>query len=279
MSNNESSSSAAAENKKRLQALEAKAVAEATASADAAYTPSASLLNASSPELLLKQVDGPSLADYYDPNSTAGKESVYVGRSVPIAAGGSLTIPIQVSSPGSVVEYSVENKQYDFGFSITAEREEGVTIVKETTRVDASKEPITGKFLVGTVPCLIQFQFDNDFSWMREKVVSYKVTVTPPSLQTLTAGRRRRAKACLKAVTEDYQASKSRYQAASDQRTLLETELEQLKLEIAQKEKSLKVVVEEEKRFKDRLGLRQEQINLLQDRLENGWHDEQELKK
>jgi hypothetical protein len=28
------------------------------------------------------------------------------------------------------VEYAVENKQYDIGFSITAEREEGITIVK-----------------------------------------------------------------------------------------------------------------------------------------------------
>jgi hypothetical protein len=70
------------------------------------------------------------LADYCDEDSTAGKESVYVGRSVPIAAGGSLMIPIQVSTPGSVVEYAVENKQYDFGFGITAEREEGITIVK-----------------------------------------------------------------------------------------------------------------------------------------------------
>lgn len=127
MSNNNDTSTA---EKKKLQALEAKAVAEATASADAAYTPSATLMNATSAELLLKQVDGPSLADYFDPDSTAGKESVYVGRSVPIAAGGHLTIPIQVSSPGSVVEYSVGNKQYDFGFSITAERDEGVTIVK-----------------------------------------------------------------------------------------------------------------------------------------------------
>ena len=115
---------------KRLQALEAKAVAEAQSTADASYTPSASLLNASTAEPLLQQVDGPSLADYFDEDSAAGKESVYVRRSVPIAAGGSLTIPIQVSSPGSVVEYSVENKQYDFGFGITAEREEGVTIVK-----------------------------------------------------------------------------------------------------------------------------------------------------
>lgn len=116
--------SSAASEKKRLQAMEAKAVAEATATADAAFTPSPSLMNASTAHALLKQVDGPSLEKY------EGKESVYVGRSVPITAGGSLAVPIQVTTPGSVVEYAVENKQYDIGFGITAEREEGVTIVK-----------------------------------------------------------------------------------------------------------------------------------------------------
>ena len=109
---------------KRLQALEAKAVAEATATADAAFIPSPSLLNAATPAPLLKQVDGPSLQSY------EGKESVYVGRSVPVAAGGVLKVPIQVTTPGSVVEYAVENKSHDFAFGITAEREEGVTIVK-----------------------------------------------------------------------------------------------------------------------------------------------------
>jgi hypothetical protein len=109
---------------KRLQALEARAVAEATATADAAFIPSPSLMNASSAASLLKQVDGPSLKDY------EGKESVYVGRSVPITAGGSLSVPIQVTTPGSVVEYAMENKLFDIGFGITAEREEGTTIVR-----------------------------------------------------------------------------------------------------------------------------------------------------
>lgn len=115
---------------KRIQALEARAVAEATATADHAFTPSPSLLNASSAAPLLKQVDGPSMKEY------EGKESIYVGRSVPLAAGGMLAIPIQVTTPGSVVEYAVENKQYDIGFGITAEREEGITMVKvrETSR-------------------------------------------------------------------------------------------------------------------------------------------------
>jgi hypothetical protein len=113
---------------KRVQALEAKAVAEATATADSQYVPSVSLMNSTDPMAIVKQVDGlRDLSDYQD------KESVYVGRSVPITAGGSLEIPIQVGTPGSVVEYAVENKLYDFGFSITAERDDSITIVKVRT--------------------------------------------------------------------------------------------------------------------------------------------------
>jgi len=257
---------------KRIQALEAKAVAEATATADAQYVPSLSLMNSNDPLALLRQVDGLSdLTEYEE------KESVYVGRSVPITAGGSLEIPIQVATPGSVVEYAVENKQYDFGFSITAERDESVTLVKEKTRVDASKDgPITGKFLVGSVPCWIRFRFENDYSWLREKVISYKITVTPPSLDTLYAGRRRRAKACLHAVTEDFKSADKRRRAAGDQRTVLETELEELRLELTQKSKSLQAAKDEENWCTDRLKLRTEQKKLLEYRLEHGWDDERQ---
>lgn len=108
--------------------MEAKAVAEATATADDSFTPSPSLLNAATPEPLLLQVDGPSLKEY------EGKESVYVGRSVPVAVRTKLTVPIHVTAPGSVVEYAVESKFYDISFGITAEREEGVTIVKVCKR-------------------------------------------------------------------------------------------------------------------------------------------------
>jgi hypothetical protein len=125
---NSSSPPNAAGSSKRIQALEAKAVAEATATADSQYVPSVSLMNSTDPMAILKQVDGlRDLSDYQD------KESVYVGRSVPITAGGSLEIPIQVGTPGSVVEYAVENKLYDFGFSITAERDDSITIVKVRT--------------------------------------------------------------------------------------------------------------------------------------------------
>jgi hypothetical protein len=108
----------------RLEEMEAKAVDKAKASADAAFRPPPSVLNAQSAQVLLQQVDGPSLKTYQ------GTESVYVGRSVPVAAGGKLNVPINVSTPGSVVEYAVELKGYDINFGITAEREEGITVVK-----------------------------------------------------------------------------------------------------------------------------------------------------
>eukprot|EP00934_Nitzschia_sp_Nitz4_P003291 Nitzschia sp. Nitz4//scaffold72_size95085//29490//30674//NITZ4_004751-RA/size95085-processed-gene-0.91-mRNA-1//-1//CDS//3329557348//3281//frame0 len=256
------------EDTKRLQELEAKAVAEATATADAAFAPSPSLLNAATAAPLLTQIDGPSLSNY------EGKESIYVGRSVPVAAGSKLHVPIQVSSPGSIVEYSVENKYYDIAFGIVAEREEGVTVVKDVTRVDASHVPITGKFLVGSVPCLIHFKFENDYSWYRDKSVSYKVVITPPTRQTLMAGRRRRARACLKTIEEDLSTLTRRFDAVSEDKAEIQSKLDELIKEMEEVKASLDAVQKDEDVIQDRLTLRESQKDALIDRLENGWQDE-----
>ena len=279
--------------KESLADMEARAVAEAKATADAAFRPSPSILNAKSPAALLQQVDGPSL-DSYD-----AKESVYVGRSIPVAAGGKLTVPIQVSTPGSVVAYAMEIKEYDIDFGILAEREEGTTMVRvsantildaavlctlthsfvscgsqESSRVEVVDSPVTQKFLVGTVPCLVNFSFDNEFSWFREKLVSYKITVTPPSKESLAAGRRRRAKACLKAVDEDYKAAANRLEATSKQRGALQTEIQRLRQTLQEQEKSLHVAETEEKWLLERVALRKQQDALLRKRLIHGWTDE-----
>lgn len=65
-----------------------------------------------------------------------------------------------------MVEYEISSELYDIGFGVTAEREEGVTNVKESSRVDAHLEAVTGKFLVGSVPCALIFSFDNEYSWV-----------------------------------------------------------------------------------------------------------------
>jgi hypothetical protein len=128
--------------------------------------------------------------------------------------------------------------------------------------------------LVGSVPCLVRFKFENEYSWFREKVVSYKVTVTPPSRETLEAGRRRRAKACLKAVEEDSKSAAKRLGSACDQRQSMQQKIDVLEKELEQKKKSLQVVATEEKWLNERCQLRTEQKKLLNQRMIHGWDDE-----
>lgn len=109
---------------------------------------------------------------------------------------------------------------------------------------------------------------------MREKVISYRVTITPPSKESLAAGRQRRAKACLTAVDEDMKGAKQRLQAATQQKSALASEVERLAKELEEKKKSLQVASKEESWLLERVALRKEQQRLLTDRLTNGWDDE-----
>lgn len=100
------------------------AVALATKTADENYLPSQSLMSSSSPYPLIRSVDGISLKRY-NPSP-----SRFSAKDVIVPLRGELNIPIHVVTSGSIVDYSVQSKDFDIGFGIEAEREEGVTIVK-----------------------------------------------------------------------------------------------------------------------------------------------------
>ena len=143
-------------------------------------------------------------------------------------------------------------------------------------RVDTHLEPVTGKFLVGTVPCALIFTFDNEYSWFREKKVTYKITITPPTRDNIIAGRRRRAKSALATVTQDHESASTRLDRTSEKRGALVQEVERLEKELEEKKKSLGVLEKEEGWLKKRVNLREVQIELLTNRMEKGWEDENE---
>lgn len=248
--------------------LEERAINEATASADSMYVPSPSLLASTSPVPLLEQVDGPSLKKY------VSTPNIYSARAVPLAAGMKLEVPIHVSSGGSVVEYTVETLYYDMKLGIIAEREEKETVVKAVELVDTHVKPCTGKFLVGTVPCVLIFSFDNTYSWMREKQVTYKVVVTPPSKENILLGRRRRAAAALKSVEDDRTSASTRLENATKEKDSLTETIEKLEKELAKSKEGLESVTEEETLLKARVELRTAQCDMLNVRIESGWDDE-----
>lgn len=247
---------------------EMEAIAEATKVADESYKPSQSLLQSSSPYPLIRSVDGISLKTY---NSNPSRFSA-TDMNVPLR--GKLNVPIHVTSSGSVVEFTVECKDYDIGFGISAEREEGVTIVKKESRQDAHLEPINGRFLVGSVPCALIFTFNNDYSWMREKKVNYKIKVTPPSIKNIISGRRTRAKQALSVVLEDKDSAESRLERVSSKHSTLVEDIDRLEKQLEELKKSRGVVEKEEEWLKTRVQLRDIQQSLLSRRLTEGWEDE-----
>lgn len=247
---------------------DAKAVSKAIASADASYTPPSSLLNSPSPYPLIRSVDGMSLKNY-NPSP-----SIFTARSVPVPLRGKLDVPIHVTIAGSVVEYTVESEAFDIAFGVVAEREEGVTVVRPTERVDSHVNAESGKFLVGIVPCALIFTFDNEYSWFREKKITYQITVQPPTIANIVSGRKQRANTAVKVVYQDRIKAEERLEIVSEKRQEFVHEVERLEKELDEKKKSLGVVEKEEDWLNKRVQLRNVQEDLLNRRLANGWEDE-----
>jgi hypothetical protein len=92
------------------------------------YVPPETVLDSLSIDAILEQVDGPSMYEF------EGKEATYTGKSVKVYGTSSLDVPIRITAPGSIVEYTIEKKTYDFGLGITARLDQGgVTVVKVST--------------------------------------------------------------------------------------------------------------------------------------------------
>ncbi len=148
------------------------------------------------------------------------------------------------------------------------------TFEKENLRADAHVQPITGRFLVGSVPCALLFTFDNEYSWFREKKISYTVKITPPSIESISEGRKARAKSALSAVSNDKMSAESRLERVHTEHVALVNVIKSLEKELEEKKKSMGVVMKEETWLKERVELRNVQESLLTKRLTDGWEDE-----
>jgi mevalonate kinase len=127
---------------------------------------------------------------------------------------------------------------------------------------------------VGSVPCALIFTFDNEYSWFREKKITYKIKVTPPSFDNIFRGRRIRAKSALAVVANDKESAETRLESVSSKHSTLVQDIERLEMELKEKKKSLGVFEKEVSWLKERVQLREVQEDLLTRRLTEGWEDE-----
>lgn len=126
---------------------------------------------------------------------------------------------------------------------------------------------------------MIHLGWDNTYSWMREKIITYKVTVRPPTKESLTAGRRRRATACLKAVQDDWKQAANKLKVATENKLSLQAKVAELTRQLAEQKEAWQLAEKEEAWLLERRGLREEQERLLKQRLDEGWEDEGDKKK
>jgi hypothetical protein len=104
--------------------------------------------------------------------------------------------------------------------------------VRTAARGDLASSTLVDKVLVGagSVPCTMQFRFENHYSTLLEKVgVTYRIQVTPPSPQMMMQGRRRRTLAAMKTLEADLTTTRESLKAASAQRKALEREFGHLR--------------------------------------------------
>lgn len=124
------------------------------------------------------------------------------------------------------------------------------------------------------MPCALVFSFDNEYSWFREKRVSYTVTVTPPKIDNVVKGRRLRAKKALEVVKGDIAEMEERHDAVIQEKISLVDEIKQMERELEEKKNALAEYNEEDQFLRKMRLTRKKQIHLLEERLEKGWEDE-----
>lgn len=104
--------------------------------------------------------------------------------------------------------------------------------IRTAVRGDLASSTLVDKILVGagSVPCTMQFRFENHYTTLLEKVgVTYRIQVTPPSMEMVMQGRRRRTLAALKVLEEDLTATKESLLSSTQQREELAQEFGELK--------------------------------------------------
>ena len=104
---------------------------------------------------------------------------------VEIESGDSLDLYVELSKPFGFIDFALDLKNYDINFSVT-NLTEGRVIYQEK-KLKSDKALKLNLFF--TKPGIFKFEFDNTYSWVRNKNISYKVSTFYPQHPTILDNR------------------------------------------------------------------------------------------
>ena len=102
-----------------------------------------------------------------------------------IESGESKEFYVELSKPYGYIDFALDIKSYDINFSLT-NLSEGRVIYQEK-KLKSEKGLKLNLFF--TKPGIFKFEFDNSYSWIRDKSISYKVNVFYPQCPTILENR------------------------------------------------------------------------------------------
>ena len=102
-----------------------------------------------------------------------------------IESGESKEFYVELSKPYGYIDFALDVKSYDINFSVT-NLSEGRVIYQEK-KLKSEKGLKLNLFF--TKPGIFKFEFDNSYSWIRDKSISYKVNVFYPQCPTILENR------------------------------------------------------------------------------------------
>ena len=104
---------------------------------------------------------------------------------VEIECGDTFDLYVELSKPFGFIDFTLDIKSYDINFSVT-NLSEGKVICQEK-KLKSDKAFKLNMFF--TKPGIFKFEFDNSYSWVRNKNISYKVSTFYPQYPTLLENR------------------------------------------------------------------------------------------
>jgi hypothetical protein len=169
----------------------------------------------------------------------------YKSSSQPVKTLFEIRVPI--SFPGATLKYSFGTENHDIEFGVIFESASGdQTVLMPTERVQSHKEPFTGTYNFNTSDGMALLIWDNSYSWMRAKVLSYSVTLEPPVKERFHELQAESTRRQLLNCSEDLmRANRRKQRAGAEAHELrndirrLNDEISALQLEASQKSRAL----------------------------------------
>jgi hypothetical protein len=155
---------------------------------------------------------------------------VWSGNTITVAAGAALVLPVAIRGPVALVNFLILCESMDVELSVTLnDGAETVTLmdpqhinnVKDSMRINAGRDVDS---------MVLSFRISNDFSWLTDKRISYKIEAYVPRLKPSIGDALRH----VREAEPQLALTRSRLREASDVRQAADSSAAALKAELAE---------------------------------------------